>query len=168
MKNIQLVIKRIAFCMFGVVFMISAIGCEALVKKFTRKSKKDAEKPPIVLIPEDYKDSMTPEERYRQYYNFWKSWQDELAVSLLEDRCQKKKLDCADQAIKNMEEMKKSLSEEKQKALDKYIQQMYRLRHDIDSDPYGNNVEQQRTKAESIKRNVVNQFTYSDVKACVK
>jgi len=148
--------------------LVTLIGCEAFVKKFTRKPKEE-KKEEMVLVPEDYKDNMTPEERYRQYFLFWKSWQDELITSLLEDRSPKKKLDCIEQAIKNLDELRKLLKDEKkQKLLDKYILQSERLKDMISDDIYGKNNNQNRARAESIKISVARCFTYSEVKASVR
>ncbi|MCM8771202.1 MAG: hypothetical protein NC936_04975 [Candidatus Omnitrophica bacterium] len=160
--------KIVIYLFLLIIIVNSLVGCEALVRKFSRKPK---EKKPeeIVLVPEDYKGSMTPEERYRQYFLFWKSWQDELIQSLIEKRSLKKRVDCAEQAIKNLKELKKLLSsQEKQKLLAKYIQQLEQLKSMISQDTYGNNINQHREKADSIKRNVVRFFTYSEVKEFVE
>ncbi|MCM8763220.1 MAG: hypothetical protein NC829_02490, partial [Candidatus Omnitrophica bacterium] len=59
-------------------------------------------------------------------------------------------------------------SQEKQKLLAKYIQQLEQLKSMISQDTYGNNINQHREKADSIKRNVVRFFTYSEVKEFVE
>ena len=72
--------------------LATLIGCEAFVRKFTRKSKNPVEEV-MVLAPEEYKGpQQTKEELYRQYFLFWKSWQDELIESLLQNKSNKKKV----------------------------------------------------------------------------
>jgi len=159
--------RKIVLLVTSCLLLITLTGCEAFVKKFTRKPKEEKTQE-MVLLPQDYKDSMSPEERWRQYFLFWKSWQDELSVSLLEKRSLKKRLDCADQAIKNLEELRNMINnEDKQKLMDKYIQESKQLRNRISNDIYGNNVDDHRSKSESIKRNVVRYFTYSEIKDCI-
>ncbi|MCM8780056.1 MAG: hypothetical protein NC914_02780 [Candidatus Omnitrophica bacterium] len=163
-RGFQKQIKQIALIVINCLLLVALIGCEAFVKKFTRKPKEE-KKEEMVLIPEDYTNSMTPEERYRQYFLFWKSWQDELIVSLMENRSLKKRVGCAMQATKNLEELRKLLvDEDKQKLMDKYIAESKRLSDMISGDIYGNGANKHREKAESIKRNVVRDFTYSEIK----
>ncbi|MFA5150687.1 MAG: hypothetical protein WC433_07270, partial [Candidatus Omnitrophota bacterium] len=72
--------KRRWFLLFTFYFLLFTLcGCEAFVRKFTRKSKKDKVPVEMVLAPEEWKGpQMTKEEQYRQYFVFWQSWQDEL------------------------------------------------------------------------------------------
>lgn len=152
---------NIIVCSF--LLLISLTGCEAFVRKFTRKPKyKKTEE--LVLAPEEYKDTMTPEEHYRESFTFWKAWQDELITSLLEGRSQKKKIDCIEQAIKNLREVRNLLKEDKQAALDKYIKESAQLSARLSQDTYGTNDSDLRMRAETIKRNVVRNFTYTEVK----
>jgi hypothetical protein len=141
------------------------MGCEAFIKKFTRKPKKEEPPEEMILVPEEYPSLFKDkEEAYRQYFLYWKSWQDELINSLSVGTSQKKQLSCADEALKNLNEIKKILVEEKHKALDLYITELIGLRDNIKNDPYSNNAANNRSLAEVLKRNILRDFSYPKVK----
>jgi len=145
--------------------LVTALGCDAFVRKFTRNSKKEGQaKQELVLAPEEYKPpKMTGEEVYRQYFLYWKSWHDELINALLGNLSNKKQLDCANEAIKNLEELRRTLQEAKQKKLDVYINQLKYLRKDIEDDAYGNNASESRLKAERIRLHIMHDFSYDKI-----
>jgi hypothetical protein len=143
------------------------IGCDAFVRKFTRKPKKEnLPEQELVLAPEEYKaPQVTKEELYRQYLLYWKSWQDELITSLSYDGTNhKKQVDCANESIKNIKSLRELLSTEKQKKLDTYIAQLENLKESVSKDTYGDNIIVNRTTAERIKRNILRDFSYRKVK----
>jgi hypothetical protein len=148
--------------------LITLIGCDAFVRKFTRKSKRDAkEKQELVLAPEEYKPAFAnKEEAYRQYFLYWKSWHDELINSLsgIGTISNKKQVDCVNETIKNLEDMKKILKETKQKELDVYIKQLNDLKDAIKQDSYGRSLTMNRMAAERIKRYILRDFSYDKVK----
>ncbi|MDD2927377.1 MAG: hypothetical protein PHE30_00810 [Candidatus Omnitrophica bacterium] len=145
--------------------LFTLCGCEAFVRKFTRKSKKDKAPVEMVLAPEEWKGpQMTKEEQYRQYFVFWQSWQDELINALTQNAPQKKKLDCAQQAMKNLVGLRSLLNESKQKQLDIYLKQLVDLQNDIKSDIYGNANNFYRQNSEKLKMNISQRFSYNDVK----
>jgi len=158
--------KRIIH-LFIVYFLIfSLLGCEAFVRKFTRKRKKEnLPKEELVLAPEEYKGpQMSKEELYRQYFLFWKSWHDELIGSLSEGANRKKQKDCLNETIKNLEQLRALLNDEKKAKLDIYVNQIKNLDKIITQDLYGNNIALNRLTAEQIKRNILRDFSYSKVK----
>ena len=54
-------------------------GCEAFVRKFTRKNKNETlAQEELVLTPEIYKNTASKEEQYRQYFIYWKAEDEEL------------------------------------------------------------------------------------------
>lgn len=146
--------------------LITMLGCEAFVRKFTRKSKKESlPKEEMVLAPEEYKGpQMSKEELYRQYFLFWKSWQDELMVSLSQGANHKKQIDCAGEAIKNLTNFRVLLDENSREKLDAYINQLSGLKDLITNDAYGINIASYRQKAERIKRKILRDFSYQKVK----
>ncbi len=146
--------------------LVTTIGCDAFVRKFTRKPKKENLTSPeeMILAPEEYRGAqMTKEEMYRQYFLFWKSWQDELITSLLERRSQKKYIACAEEAIKNLVNLKVLLNAEKQEKLDIYIKRLKDLRDSISQDLYDNNVTTHLQEAERIKRGILKEFSYQKI-----
>jgi tRNA uridine 5-carbamoylmethylation protein Kti12 len=135
------------------------------VRKFTRKPKKKEAKEEIVLVPQDYSPSDIPvEDRYRQYFLFWKSWQEELISALASSESHKKKISCLEEAIKNLESLRLLLYEEKQKDLDSYLSQLHRLKEEVTQDIYGTNSMRHKAEAESLKRNILRDFSYPKVK----
>ncbi len=145
--------------------VLGLVGCEAFVRKFTRKPKNEnLPKEEMVLAPEEYNGpGMTKEELYHQYFLFWKSWQDELINSLSAGANHKKQVDCTQEAIKNLINLKGLLHQERQKKLEIYISQLNDLKEHIAKDLYGNNIAANRQSAEQIKRNILRDFSYNKV-----
>jgi hypothetical protein len=145
--------------------LVTIIGCEAFVRKFTRKPKKeDLPQEEMVLAPEEYKSNISKEDLYRQYFLFWKSWQSELIESLVQKRSNKKQVDCIDEAIKNLLNLRTLLNAEKQQKLDAYIARMQELRGAIASDIYSNSVSTNAQAAERLKMNILRDFSYDKIK----
>jgi len=157
--------KRCAILSFTFL-LLTIIGCDAFVRKFTRKPKKeDLPQEEMVLVPEEYKENqMSREVVYRQYFLFWKSWQDELINGLSQKVSNKRQIDCAEEAIKNLTSLKGLLNTGQNKKLDIYIGAMQELRDLIAQDPYGNNAALNIHNAERLKRDILRDFSYSKVK----
>ncbi|MDD4939347.1 MAG: hypothetical protein PHE18_08730 [Candidatus Omnitrophica bacterium] len=143
-----------------------SMGCDAFVRKFTRKPKKTGQRAEeLVLMPEEYKPpQMTKEEAYRQRFLYWKSWHDELINALLTGASQKKQADCISEALKNLGDMRSALGEGSKIKLDIYIGQSENLRANIERDLYGNDLSQNRMTAERLKRGILRDFSYEKIK----
>jgi len=143
------------------------IGCDAFVRKFTRKPKKeDLPQEEMVLAPQDYKASpMSKEDLYRQYFLFWRSWQDELINTLTQKGSQKKQIECAEEVINNLNNLRPLLNEQAQKNLDLYITQLKELKELISKDLYSNSATSYAQEVERIKRNILKDFSYQKIKA---
>ncbi len=165
MKNYTLYAIRYTLSLF---LIINLIGCEAFVRKFTRKPKEDTtHQEPMVLTPEEYKPTLSKEEQYRQYFMFWKAWQEELIASLLvvtERINSKKQVDSANEALKNLMSMKQLLNADAQKKLDPYLSRMVDLKDSVEKDIYGNNIFQNRLEAERLKRDILQNFSFPNIK----
>jgi len=149
--------------------LITLTGCEAFTRKFTRKHKKTDQAVEMVLSPEEYKGpNMTKEELYRQYFLYWKSWQDELINAFTYKASLKKKVDCAQQALKNLVNMKMLLVLGAQKNIDAYISKLTDLLANIKSDLYGTNDHRNLQAAERIKSGVQKGFLYPKIKNYLK
>lgn len=146
--------------------LVTILGCEAFVRKFTRKPKKEElPKEEMVLVPQEYKvPQMSKDELYRQHFLFWKSWHDELIESLSVGANHKKQRGCIKEAIKNLMYLKALLNEQRQKGLEVYLGQLNDLKGEVDRDAYGNNIAVHRHSAERIKRNILRDFSYNRVK----
>ncbi|KPK97182.1 MAG: hypothetical protein AMJ95_10405 [Omnitrophica WOR_2 bacterium SM23_72] len=146
--------------------VFTLVGCDAFVRKFTRKPKtQEFPEEEMILAPEEYEPIvLSPGERYQQDFLFWKVWQDELIVSLQEKRSQKKQLDCVKQAIKNLENLRPLLKDELRQSLEHYIEQEMRLMDSIEKDIYGGQTSTNMSSAERIKRNILRDFAYGKIK----
>lgn len=146
--------------------IIDLLGCDAFVRKFTRKRKKEnLPQEEMVLAPEEWKGpQMTKEQMYRQYFLFWKSWQDELIEALLQKKSQKKQIDCSSEALKNLLSLKPLLNTDSQKKLDNYISRLKDLRDLISRDSYGGSSLSYANSAERIKRGILRDFSYNKIK----
>ncbi len=149
--------------------LLSLAGCEAFTRKFTRKSKKTDQAVQMVLVPEEYKGlNMTKEELYRQYFLYWKAWQDELINALTQKASLKKKIDCAQEALKNLVNMKTQLVPEAQKNFDPSIARLNDLLASMKSDVYGTNDLANLRAAEQIKMNIQRDFIYPKIRNYLK
>lgn len=157
---------KIFFLIVAVAVMLQVVGCESFVRKFSRKPKKDSKvKEEMVLVPEDYSGSgLSKEELYRQYFLFWKSWQDELIVTLSSATPHKRQVDCAKEALKSLHAMNDLLRTGRQEALKAYVSQLNSLLNDVEKDIYGYRKDQNRATAEQIKRNILVHFSYARIK----
>jgi hypothetical protein len=164
MNFLDMRIRQIICYVFVFWFLASTLGCEAFVRKFTRKKKTQVEEE-MVLEPEEFKGpGLSKEQLYRQYFLFWKSWQSELIESFLQARSQKKKLDCAQQAIDNLNNLRGILNAQAQTKLDVYIGQLTNLKHQIENDSYNTHNIGNRQIAERIKMNILRDFSWQKIK----
>ncbi|MBP7216629.1 MAG: hypothetical protein KBA46_05020 [Candidatus Omnitrophica bacterium] len=159
--------KKVMFLVVSCLLLISLIGCEAFVRKFTRKSKqKDLEVEEMVLVPQEYQAPYkSADEQYQQYFVFWKSWHDELIQTLVPNASHKRQLGCIDQALKNFLNLTLLVKGEKKEQLESYREALGDLRERIARDVYGANVANHRQRAETIKRNILRDCSYSDVRS---
>lgn len=161
--------KKIVMLSLSGILLINLMGCEAFTRKFTRKSKKTDQTVEMVLAPEEYKGpNMTKEELYRQYFLYWKSWQDELINALTHNASLKKKVDCAQEALKNLVNMRALLIEQAQKNLDVYIARSQDLLSDMQKDTYGAVNKRNNDAAEHIKSDIQRGFIYPKVKNYIR
>ena len=162
-------VKKILSVLLFCFLLLDLLGCEAFTRKFTRKSKKSDAVVEMVLIPEEYKGpNMTKEELYRQYYLYWNSWQDELINALTQKASLKKKVDCAQEALKNLVNMKMMLVVDAQKNFDSEIAKLNDLLAYIKSDVYGANDSRNLRVAERIKSNIHRGFIYPKIRNYLK
>ncbi len=162
-------LKKIIFVLLCCFLLLDLLGCEAFTRKFTRKSKKTDQAVQMVLVPDEYKGlNMTKEELYRQYFLYWKAWQDELINALAQKASLKKKIDCAGEALKNLVNMKMQLVPEAQKNFDSSIARLNDLMASINSDVYGANDARNYQAAEQIKANIQRDFIYPKIRNYLK
>ncbi|MDD2657757.1 MAG: hypothetical protein PHD04_03825 [Candidatus Pacebacteria bacterium] len=145
--------------------LFNIIGCDSFARKSTRKTKK--ENLPVeemVLAPEEYKPpQLSAEERYRQYFLYWKSWHDELITAIADKASQKRKIDCAMEAIENLVNLRGLLNQAAQVKLDIQINKLKELQEQIAADIYANAGTNYVQAAERIRRNIMRDFSYHKV-----
>ena len=162
--------RRVYIYLILVLFgLYSCLGCEAFVRKFTRKKKKRRVIEEVVFVPEEYPENpLTQEELYRQYFIFWKSWQEELISYLRVNSNHKKQLSCVEEAIKNLNVLKQLLVQEKAEELEKIIAEMNSLKDSIARDIYGTKTVQNRNRVESLYKKIFRYFSFAKVKGSLK
>ena len=137
--------------------LVTILGCDAFVRKFTRKPKNQENlEEQMILAPEEYNNlALNPSQEYQQYFLFWKSWQDELIVALQENRSQKKKIDCLKEAIRSLENLVPLLGPEPRESLSRYIEEEKKLLNSIAGTVYGSSGSMNITTAERLKRGIL-------------
>jgi hypothetical protein len=158
-------IRQIILLVTSYLLLVTLIGCDAFVRKFTRKPKKeDLPQQEMVLAPEEYKGArMSKEELYHQYFLFWKSWHDELIESLLQKKSIKKQIDCSQEMLGNLINLRPLLNIDMQKKLDIYIAQLKELQDQISKDTYGDSAVTNAQRLERIKRDILRDFSYNKI-----
>ncbi len=162
--------ERWPIVFFLVVFLFSTVGCDAFVRKFTRKKKKQhLPQEELVLEPQDYRAPGLPNtELGRQYFLFWKSWQDELIAALSDNGSHKRQLGCLDEALKSLQNLRPLLVDEKQKLLDAALTQLAGLRAAVKNDLYGQDNRGNARQAERIRRMVLKDLPYSTLGSFIR
>ncbi len=159
-------IKRLGGVLLAVVLFVASSGCEAFVRKFTRKPKKeDQPREELVLHPEEYPAAvLSPAQRYQESSLYWKAWQDELLQALGWGSNHKKQLSCAEESLKQLVLMRQLMQEPLQKSFDAVIADAQQLLATIESDPYAMQRAQSKLAAERIRRTVLRDFSFAKVK----
>lgn len=146
-------------------------GCETLKRKFTRQRKTKQTQEEMIIVPRDYSAHPFPNDvLYKQYFVYWKSWNQELITALNDQAPYKKILDCADQALVNLRKMAAYLQEDKAKALGVFVRETEQLKVDIvasESMPPARLVSL-RYQAERILSSVNRQFDLRKMKDFLK
>jgi dsDNA-binding SOS-regulon protein len=115
--------KISVFVIFNLCFYLLLVsGCESLQRKFTRINKNKASKETMILTPRDYSaHPFPPDVLYKQYFIYWRAWNQELITSLNDLAPYKKVKDCMGETLSNLLKMSTYLNEEKAKELGVYL-----------------------------------------------
>ncbi|MGE5280640.1 MAG: hypothetical protein ACM3L6_07860 [Deltaproteobacteria bacterium] len=128
--NKRLILFRSGILVLGVVLTMS--GCETLRRKFTRKKRRAAAQETMIVSPRDYSEHPFPNDTmYRQYFAYWKAWNQEWIASLADRDSHKKVLSCGDQTVANLEKMATYLKDEQRQELGGYVEQARALQGEI-------------------------------------
>jgi DNA repair ATPase RecN len=158
--------SKTLFLVISYSLILTLVGCEAFVRKFTRKPKaREFPEQEMVLAPEEYQAlSLSPAQRYQQDFLFWKTWQDELIISLQEGRSWKKQVDCLREAIKSLENLRPLFKEEFRETLERHLAQEKALLEAVENDVYGAQTSAHLSRAERIRRSVLRTLSFGKIK----
>ncbi|MFC1804979.1 hypothetical protein ACFLZ3_04045 [Candidatus Omnitrophota bacterium] len=158
-------LKRIILAGISFFLIANLVGCEAFIRKFTRKKKTKIRPEELVLEPETYRGpEMSREELYRQHFVYWRSWSEELIIWLVPDSNYKKRVDCAEEALENLLFLRSLLDEDKSKELDVYISRLTELKDAVVKDRYGDKHARNRQTAERLGRSIMRDFSFANIK----
>ena len=110
-------------------------GCVNFRKKFIRQKKKDAEQTNEfipVLEPEVYPEKVySPPADYKYHYSLWQVWSKELSTAITNNESQKRQLYMLTQAMTQVDEMQKLVTEDKQKGLNDVLKKLGSLQETL-------------------------------------
>ena len=148
------------------VLCISLAGCAGLQRKFTRQKKQEEKIGPIITTY-DYAKELRVDELYKKHFLFWKTWQSEL-IDRMDDSC-KKRIECYDEALENLKEMKKYLNDIKAQELEPFLSEITSIGPAIKKDRLTNSEKYKMQQLlEKTKRQIEKRFSYSDVKGSLE
>lgn len=154
--------SRKIICLIVFILCVSVSGCAGVQRKFARKKKEEAKPLPIVTTY-DYRKELRVDELYKKHFLFWKTSQGELIDRM--GAGYKKRVECYDQAIANLMEMKKYLNDLKGLELEPLINEILSLDPAIRKiDLTRNETYRMQRLLEKTKRQIEKKFSYSDVK----
>ena len=151
-------------CVLVLAFQL--VGCESLGRKFVRKPNPESlKKEEVVFSPQEYKgEGVAKEDLYRQYFLYWRTWQDELIDSLERNGNRKRQIDSIDEGLKNLDNIKILLKPEAAGRLEVCIKSLRELRVAVVKDDYADRVSDNRRQAERIRRDILRDFSFSKIK----
>ena len=160
------IIKKIVILFTIYCLLTTAMGCRAFRRKFVRKKKRPEQPIEMILQPEEYVEVPEySEETYREYFNFWKSWQGELINSLGEGANTKKQKECIAEAIKNLKKLSNLLMPEKRAILQTHIEDLINIQLRIEKANLSNDsMRNLRRRLETMKLRIDREFVYSRIK----
>jgi len=158
--------KKIFLTLFLFFFIFSLTGCEAFTRKFKRKPKKEAlQQEEMVLEPVEYPVSqIDKEELYRRYFLYLRSWNDELIESFNGAVNRKKQAECIIQLIRNLNEIKQLLKDEKQDLAEIFINKFRDLQDSLDKDLFNFDTARLKLQVERLKKNIDSELSLSKIK----
>lgn len=153
----------VAFCVGS---LVTACGCQSFAKKFVRKSKaEEKNSDEVVAAPEEYPvPAVDNHALYRQYFLYWRTWQDELIDSLEVNGNHKRQVEAIEEAIMNLVNLRPLLDEPSRARLDASIAALKSLRESVSNDFYHQKIEANRTAAMNIRKQIIDSFSYVKIR----
>jgi hypothetical protein len=148
------------------VLSVSLSGCETLKKKFTREPQKQ-KKSPVAALDSGAAQSYPNSVLYQSHYVLWKSWQDELVISLGGNH--KKETECAERALSEQKGMKNLLNEAGQAAIEPFVVELENLASRVEN---GNlsfaGTKQLKNELDQYKSRFEKKFHYHKITSWIK
>jgi len=166
-KNLKL---KIVLLVTGYWLLVTLLtGCEAFVRKFTRKPKKPEIVEEPILVPEEYPEpNYSTHEIYKDSYLFFRNWVDELINYLEPSENRKKQLDCIKEIKENLSKMHSVLKEPKQRELAIYIKDFEDIENKIKGYLTPDRFYSLKNQCMNLKTKISKNFSYSKVKEFIR
>ena len=153
----------------GVVIVSLVVsGCESLRKKFTRQKKKDSEQSDQfipVLEPEQYPEKVySPANDYKYHFSLWQVWQKELSTAVFERESNKRQLYMLNQAIVQVDALKKLVGAEKQSGLEEVLKGLRTLHGTIENPAPMHDNFMILNQLKSLDRKMRNNYSFDKIK----
>ncbi len=157
--------KRWGLVLLTIVLLVSLTGCDALQRKFTRKNKAPVKRPRFYQVKK-YTRKPSPL-LYKQHYEYWASWQDQLIQVIGENH--KKDKQCIEEAVGNLKDMQSILIPSKAEEMQVHIEKMEAAKEVIfKGDLSFANKDDIRRTLEREDRAIKRDFCYAKVKDCLR
>ena len=156
-------IKRLLI--FILCFVLTGCGPQ-WKRKFVRKRAEHKPEQVFVYEPREYQKASNSE-LYKKGFLFWKAWQEELVNKLGDNKANDLRVFI--EVLKNLDEMKNCLNDEKAKELDGYARRLEALYKEYKSGDFS--VTQSRQMRQDLDRLMLKMdkvFRYSRVKEFIK
>ena len=159
-------LRKLILSVCALVLVFELAGCESLGRKFARKPKaEDKKTEEVVFAPQEYKgEGVTNADLYKQYFLFWRTWQEELIDSLEPNGNRKRQIDSINEGLKNLESIKLLIKPEAAARLEEHIKTLQVLRQAVGKDSYFSNVANNRRRAEILRRDIIKDFSFVKIK----
>lgn len=157
--------KKIISIVLILLLTLELAGCEAVVRKFTRKKKREPLRPRF--YQEGMSDTRPHLELYMMHYMYWKTWHEDLIVHG-GSNAKKDRMACAE-IMSNLADMRNNLVEEKAKELDEYMADVKKITDEIkDSGSSVTRLGYLRNRLGTLKARIMRNFYYKKVREYIK
>ena len=148
---------------FLIVFLLCGLtGCEAVRRKFTRKKKAKPVRP-MFYTEEEGEPARPPVELYITHYVYWETWMDDLIANAGKNKKRDKR--AATEAIGNLMDMKKYLSDEKKEEIQLYIDEVAKITEKMLTGKVAKpRMGRLKQDLDRVRRRIVRKFYYKKVR----
>lgn len=166
----RLFLRRMVLVLIILTFL-SCEGCEAFRKKFVRKKQMEEETmEQVILEPQEYPEVVHDNpELYKNSYTLCKAWYSDLLESLKDEGSYKKQLQCFNEVLKNLSEMRNLLKEEKQQELDLCISEISNNKEQLINSRLKNSIlPQLKSNLARVEKTIRTKFNYNKIKESIR